>query len=74
MNEVFPGLRERRKAAGLTLREMAAELGCSPPAVNCWELGETLPTADRLPEIARVLGCTVDELYKNYTEFEEARP
>lgn len=74
MNVILPGLRARRKAAGLTLRGMAAELGCTQAAVSCWELGETLPTADRLPDIARLLGCTIDELYKNYTENEEARP
>lgn len=70
MSNILPGLRARRKAAGLTLRDMAEKLGCTQAAVSCWELGETLPTADRLPEIARALGCNVDELYKNYTESE----
>lgn len=74
MDAVLPGLRARRMAAGLTLRQEAAELGCSPAAVSCWERGETLPTADRLPEIARLLGCTVDELFINYTGTEEVRP
>lgn len=64
MNEILPGLRSRRKAAGLTLEEVAAAVGCTLQAVACWERGATLPTADRLPAIARALGCSIDELYK----------
>ena len=64
MNEILTGLRPRRKAAGLTLEDVAAAVGCTLQAVACWERGATLPTADRLPAIAKALGCSIDDLYK----------
>lgn len=57
------GLRVRRKAAGLTQAELGDRLGCSHAAVGMWERGEMLPAADKLPELARVLGCSIDELF-----------
>lgn len=66
MSEILPGIRARRKAAGLTLDELGARLGCSGAAVGMWERGETLPSADRLPDIASALHCSVDDLYKNF--------
>lgn len=63
MTDVLPGIRARRKAAGLTLSELAARIGVTQQAVGMWERGETLPAADRLPDIARALECSIDELY-----------
>lgn len=53
-----------RKAAGLTQMEAGKRLGVSDAAVCQWEKGETLPTASRLLEIAKLYGCTVDDLLK----------
>lgn len=64
MSEILPGIRARRKAAGMTLEELAAAVGCTLQAVGCWERGQTLPTADRLPAIAAALGCSIDDLYR----------
>ena len=64
MTDVLPGIRARRKAAGLTLQELAARIGVTQQAVGMWERGETLPAADRLPDIARALECSIDELYR----------
>ena len=33
-------------------------------AVYMWETGKQAPRASRLPEIAELYGCTVDELLK----------
>lgn len=71
MSEILPGIRPRRKAAGMTMEDLAAAVGCTLQAVGCWERGETLPTADRLPEIARALGCTIDDLFQEYQNQEE---
>lgn len=54
----------QRKKAGLTQAEAANALRVSDAAVAQWETGETMPTAKRLPEIAKLYGCTVDELLK----------
>ena len=63
----MPGIRPRRRAAGMTLEELAAEVGCTLQAVSCWERGQTLPTADRLPQLAKALGCTIDDLFREET-------
>lgn len=56
------GLKEARKRAGLTAREAANALGVSIQNVFNWESGSYLPPAKRLPEIAKLYGCTVDKL------------
>ena len=66
MSEILPGIRARRKAAGMTLEDLAAAVGCTLQAVSCWERGQTLPTADRLPQLARALGCSIDDLYRTF--------
>jgi len=54
----------QRKNAGYTQAEVARELGISDAAVAQWETGETMPATKRLPEIAKLYGCTVDDLLK----------
>ena len=61
----MPGLRARRKAAKMTLEELGEAVGCTGAAVGSWERGEALPSADKLPGIARTLGCSIDELFKD---------
>lgn len=58
------GMREARLRAGLSVREVMGALGVSDAAVYQWETGETTPSAKRLPKIAKLYGCTVDELLK----------
>ena len=74
MSEVLPGLRPRRKAAGLTLNDLAARLGLTSAAVGAWERGTALPTADRLPDIAAALDCRIEDLYEQYTNGQEVLP
>lgn len=61
-------IRKYREAAGLNKAELAKKMRVSVPTVCRWESGEHLPTADRLPELASALECTIDEL------FDRARP
>ena len=74
MSEILPGLRARRKAAQMTLDDLGARVGCSGVAVGMWERGETLPAADKLPELARALGCSIDDLYQKDNKKQEVRP
>ena len=68
MSEVLPGILTRRKALGMSQADLAELVGCTSQAVGMWERGETLPAADRLPDIARALQCSVDDLYsKNHS-------
>lgn len=54
-------LKERRKKLNLSQQNLAKQLKVDRSTVAKWETG-TLPRADKLPAIARVLQCSVDEL------------
>jgi len=52
-----------RKAAGYTQVELAAELEISQRMVAYYESPQATPPANLLPQIAAVLGLTIDELF-----------
>lgn len=53
-----------RKNAGLTQAAVAEKLNIAAASVCQWEKGKTLPESARLPEIAKLYNCTVDDLLK----------
>lgn len=61
---------ECRKNKGITQKELAEALGVTNRAVSKWETGAGLPDISILPELAAVLGITVDEILKG----EKAEP
>ena len=56
-------IRERMEALGILLVQLADAMSVSPGAVNKWVYGKANPSADKLPLLARVLGCSIDELF-----------
>ena len=52
----------------MSQRQMADKLGVTQQAVAKWETGKSMPRADMLPQLASILGCTVDELLRNADE------
>lgn len=52
----------RRKALGLTQKQLAERLLVSDKAVSKWENGASYPEVTLLPPLAQILGLTVDEL------------
>ena len=56
-------IRDHRETEGLTRAQVARRLGVSPTAVRKWEVGLAHPSADKLPALAGLLGCTIDELF-----------
>ena len=56
--------RNARQHAGLTVAKVMEALHVSDAAVYQWETGVTTPSAKRLPEIAKLYGCTIDDLLK----------
>lgn len=56
-------VKELRVAAGMTQSSLAAEMGVNQPTVSNWEAEVCLPKARELPRLAKVLGCTISELY-----------
>ena len=51
-----------RKAKGLTQNELGERVGVSFQAVSKWERGETLPDITVLPDLARVLETSIDNI------------
>lgn len=47
----------------LTQDDLAKALNVGRTCISMWEAGEANPRADKLPELARIFGCTIDELF-----------
>jgi len=57
-------LRERRRAAGLTLEQFAVAVSRSWSTVHEYERGRVTPPTDALPLIAAILDCELDDLFE----------
>ena len=55
-------LRQLREAAGLSVREVARQIGESNTNVSYWERSGQIPRSDVLTSLAKVLGVSVEEL------------
>ena len=67
-------MRERRlRGAILTQREVAKALGVKCAAVSKWETGRGKPRAALLPAIAKLYGCTIDDLLADLENAEEQK-
>lgn len=56
-------IRKMRRARGLTQAKLAEALDVDTSTVTKWETGEAKPRADKLPLLAKILGCSIDELF-----------
>lgn len=61
-------IKKAREKAGLTQQDLANELGVGQSTVAMWETQNSLPRTDKLPMLAKILGCTIDELLKKEGE------
>ncbi len=57
-------IKQLRKAAEIKQSELAAELGVDNSTIAKWETGAAKPRADKLPALAKILNCTVDQLLR----------
>ena len=56
-------MKERRLRGAIpTQLEVAKAVGVKPSAVSKWERGLAKPRADKLPQLAKLYGCTIEEL------------
>lgn len=65
---MIENIRQYRERAEITQKEMADRLGVKQSAVSMWETGTALPRADMLPKIAKLLGCTISDLFEERKE------
>ena len=52
-----------RRRAGYTVAQLAERLSVTRATIYFWEQGRYLPNAGLLPELAGLLGCTIDDLF-----------
>jgi transcriptional regulator with XRE-family HTH domain len=57
-------LKRRRMELKISQGELATQLGVTQGAVAQWESGITQPTIDKLLQLSKLLGCTVEQLLK----------
>ncbi len=62
MNTIGKNIYTLRKQNGLTQEELAGKIGVTYQAVSKWENGTTAPDIALLPELAAVLGTSIDAL------------
>lgn len=70
-------LRRCREAKGMTQQEVWEAVGISKSSYTSYEAGRAMPAADKIVELAKVLGTTTDELLLNDSELtvsEDMRP
>lgn len=61
-------IKTARMSKAMTQKQLADVMGVKRTTVSMWESGASLPSADKLPKLARVLGCTIDELFAEESE------
>lgn len=60
-------IQELRTKCGMTQRKLGEQMGVDTTTVTKWESEVALPKARDLPRLAYVLGCTIDELFVEFT-------
>ena len=58
-------IKNLRIKAGLTQMQLADSLNVEQATVSFWESGKVDPRTDKLPELAKILNCSIDELLGN---------
>lgn len=56
-------IKELREVIGCSQEQLASQIGTDRSTVAKWETGAAMPSAAKLPLLASVLGCTIDELF-----------
>ena len=59
------GIKKLRLEKSMSQEELAMKLKVSQQAITKWETGEANPRADKLPLLAQVLECSIDELFQD---------
>ena len=68
MKQVGKKIVAMRKAKNMTQLELADKMNVSFQAVSNWERGNSMPDISKLPQLAELFGCSVDELLDEKSE------
>ena len=55
-------LKQARKAAGLTQKELAEQIGVYAKDICRWETGERTPSIESFAKLCKALGASADEI------------
>lgn len=69
-NAVKLNLKQLRLSAGLTQEDVAKVISISRSTVAMWESDDALPRTDKLPMLATLYHCTIDELLRDRSDTE----
>ncbi|HIY73896.1 MAG TPA: helix-turn-helix domain-containing protein [Candidatus Intestinimonas merdavium] len=56
-------IKQLRESVGLSQDSLAKGLGVDRSTVAKWETSGVYPRGDKIPELAKLLRCTIDALY-----------
>ena len=66
-------IRELRQEANLNQKQLASAMGVAQNSISSWETEVMLPRTRDLPLLAKVLGCSIDDLFTDEAkDLEEA--
>lgn len=63
---------EARRKKGMTQLELAEKMGVTDKAVSKWERDHSCPDVNSLPQLAEVLGLSIEELLQGKNEKQPA--
>lgn len=65
MSDNLMRVKSLRNACDMTQQELANSMGVTQACVGMWEIEQSLPRTRQLPLLAKVLGCTIDDLFED---------
>lgn len=57
-------IREFREKIGINQQLFAHKIGVKQATVSRWESGKIAPKFEKIPQIARILDCTIDDIFQ----------
>lgn len=54
-----------KRGSGLIQNGCGREMGVDLAAVSRWDSGESMPRAAKLPKLAELFHCSIDELFRD---------
>ncbi len=61
-------LKERRLRIGMNQNELAKQMNVTQGIVSQWENKKIMPSSEKLPKLAEVLQCSIDDLFEDGEE------
>ena len=63
---ISESLKTLREELGISQNTIAEQLNISTQSISKWERGESLPSIEYLPKLAKIFVCKIDDLFAKY--------